>query len=89
MDIYLIVKKHIDEMDYLHLLESGAPDDEFDLESKMIANEITDSSTIQGIACIIKEVFNDTFDDKNQPNMFMDCAKKIHDDIHDILRNQH
>ncbi len=82
MDKYLIVKKYIDEMDYLNLLASDAPDNEFDEESKEITTKISNSSTIQEIAFIITEVFNKHFNDNRQPHIFMDCAKKIYNDIH-------
>lgn len=35
--MFEIVKKYIDEYDYYKLLYSGAPDDEFDDYSQMIA----------------------------------------------------
>ncbi len=82
MDKYLIIKKYIDEMDYLNLLASHAPDDEFDEESKEITSKISNSSTIQEIALMITEVFNKHFHDNRQPNIFMNCAKKIYSDIH-------
>lgn len=84
MNQYFMIKKHIDEMDYLNLLANHAPDDEFDTESKEISTKVTDSSTIQEIAFIIAEVFNKQFSDNNSPNIFMDCAEKIYNDIHTL-----
>ncbi len=37
-----IVKKYIDQMDYYALLASGAPSDEFDIESRGISARIRD-----------------------------------------------
>lgn len=78
MDKYWIVKKCIDEMDYFGLLASGAPNDEFEEEVKKIAAGITDSSTMQEIAGIIAEIFDKSFGNGEQPNVFMDCAEKIY-----------
>jgi len=39
MSKYQLVKKAIDKLDVYGLLEGGAPDDEFDSESKEIADE--------------------------------------------------
>ena len=82
MDKYFIIKKYIDELDYLNLLANHAPGDEFDEESKEIAVKVTESLTVQGIAWIIAEVLNKHFNDNNSPDMFMDCAKKIYYELH-------
>lgn len=79
---YLIVKKHIDEMDYCSLLSTGAPDNEFDSESREISNKINNAHTEQDIARIIAKVFNATFGNKDAEDCFIDCAKKIHVDLH-------
>ncbi len=39
-----IVKKYIDQTDYYALLASGAPSDEFDIESKEISARISDAN---------------------------------------------
>lgn len=67
MDKYFIIKKYIDELDYLNLLANHAPGDEFDGESKEIAVKVTESLTVQGIAWIIAEVLNKQFNDNNSP----------------------
>lgn len=82
MTKYLIVKKHIDEMDYCSLLSGGAPNDEFDSESQEISDKITDAHTEQDIAGIIAEVFNRTFNDNVAASCFDDCAGKIYADLH-------
>jgi len=82
LDKFSIIKKHIDKMDRYGLLTSDAPADEYDIESKIIAAAITESSTIQEIASIIAEVFNRQFSDNQQPYLFMGCAEKIYRDLH-------
>ena len=36
-DIYPIVRRHIDKMDFYGLLADGAPSDEFEIETEMVA----------------------------------------------------
>lgn len=48
-------------MNYDSLLSVGAPDDEFDTESRKISDKITYAQTEQDIAQIIAEVFNQSF----------------------------
>ena len=52
-----VVKKYIDQMDYYGLLASGAPSNEFDIESKEISARISDDHSVQDIAEIIASVF--------------------------------
>ena len=61
MEKYLIMKKHIDEMDYHSLLSVGAPNDEFDTESQAISDKITYVQSARDIAQIIADVFNLSF----------------------------
>ena len=82
MTKYLIVKKYIDEMDYLSLLSGGAPGDEFDFESQEICDKITYAHTEQEIASVIAEVFSRTFDYKNEAVYFTNCARKIYAELH-------
>ena len=60
---FLVVKKYIDQMDYYGLLASGAPSDEFDIETKEISARINDDHSALDIAVIIASVFNDYFDE--------------------------
>lgn len=83
MNRFSIVKSHIDEMDYYGLLASDAPADEYDSESEMISNSISESSTIQEIASIIAEVFSSQFMDNLKPCWTMGCAEKIYCDLHE------
>lgn len=81
MNKYLTVKKYIDEMDYLDLLASHAPDDEFDEELMEISERVDGSQSVTEIAQIIAEVFNRQFNAENDPKIFTDCAKKIYNEI--------
>lgn len=83
MNRFSIVKSHIDEMDYYGLLASNAPTDEYDSESKLISNSISESSTIQEIASIIEGVFSRQFMDNLKPYRVMGCAEKIYCDLHE------
>lgn len=84
MNKFSVVKRHIDKMDYYGLLASDAPTDEYDSESKLISNSITDSSTIQEIASVIVGVFNRQFNDNLKSYCVMGCAEKIYCDLHEI-----
>ena len=82
MTKYLIVKKYIDEMDYLSLISGGAPSNEFDSESQEICDKITNDHTEQDIAGVIAEVFSRAFDHKYEVSCFINCARKIYRDLH-------
>ena len=77
--LYGIVKKEIDEWDAYALLAGGSPDDEFDAESRKIANKLTNDSTMQDIAYIISNIFTASFDDPEnfKAEMCLDVAQKI------------
>ena len=76
-DIFLVVKKHIDQMDYYALLAGGAPSDEFDGESRKISTRIHPEQTVQEIAKIIAEVFNTSFDEHDNVAVFLHVAEQI------------
>lgn len=82
MTKYLIVKKHVDEMDHYSLLLNGAPDDEFDSESWEISDKISCGQNEEDITGIIADVFNRTFQQENTAGCFMDCTRKIYADRH-------
>lgn len=79
-EIFAIVKKHIDKMDYISLLESGAPDDEFDIESKEISKRINIEISAREIAEIIADVFNTFFAESDDANKFLSVAEQIKKD---------
>ena len=79
---FVILKKHIDRMDYYGLLASGAPQDEFDSESREISIRIQHGLSTQEIASIIAQVFNATFDKKDDATVFLPVAQQIKNELH-------
>ena len=74
---YQIVKTVIDDLDLYGLLAGGAPADEFDSESREIANRITKDITPHQIAGVIANVFNKAFDLHAQDDEFTEPASRI------------
>ena len=83
-EIYTIVKKHIDQMDYYCLLTNGAPDNEFDIESLEISKQINCKMSVSEISNIIANVFNSRFDNHDDSSLFLSVAEKI---LHDLIIN--
>ena len=77
MSKFQLVKKAIDKLDVYGLLEGGAPDDEFDYESKEIADRISESDSIIQIAEVLTDVFNKAFDLHNEPSDYYSTAEEI------------
>jgi hypothetical protein len=69
-NIFGIVKEVIDEYDPCGLLSLGAPADEYDLESRKIADRIQKDSTTDEISVVISDVFNKMFNKKFPQNYF-------------------
>lgn len=78
---FLIVKKYIDKMDYFSLLDSGAPNDEFDYESKIISSRINFKDSAEEIANIIANVFNSRFNENDDPSVFLSVANQIKNEL--------
>ena len=76
-DRFHIVKTHIDKMVYFDLLASGAPLDEFDIESKEISARVKCEHSVQEIAEIIASVFNEYFDEHDDATEFLFVAEQI------------
>jgi hypothetical protein len=68
-------------MDYYALLASGAPSDEFDMESKEISARIRYEYSAQDIAEIIASVFNEYFDEHDDTTVFMPVAEQIKNEL--------
>jgi hypothetical protein len=71
------VKAVIDDLDPEYLLADLAPDDEYDGESKHIANAITAEMTPQQIAEIMAKEFSRSFSDHYDTNYFMVAATRV------------
>ena len=80
-DVFLIVKKYVDRMDYYALLAGGAPNDEFDGESRKISARIHAEQSVQEIANTIAEVFNAAFDGHDNPTVFLSIAEQIKNEL--------
>ena len=80
-DKFLVIKKYIDQMDYYDLLASGAPSDEFDIESREISARISDDHSVQDIAVIIASVFNEYFDQHDDATAFLSVAEQIKNEL--------
>ena len=77
MSKFNIVKKYIDSIDYYSLLSGGAPDDEFDNESRAIARLISTESTVEEISDIIANVFQRAFGNTENGTDYINVATKI------------
>lgn len=75
--MFQIVKKAIDEFNLYGLLHH-APSNEFDIESKKIAEQININSTVEEIAEIIARVFSKAFNEEFKVKEFMATAEKIY-----------
>ena len=73
----MVVKYYIDKMDYFQLLDNGAPDNEFDIESKEISEKINLKMSVYEIAKIIADVFNSRFGEEDDIELFLSVAEKI------------
>lgn len=74
---YSIIKQIIDRYDIMNLLSTGVPSDEYDIESKMIAEQITSDMSVQEIAAIVKNIFDSQFSENIDISICMDVAKEI------------
>ncbi|MBR5244809.1 MAG: hypothetical protein IKW07_02135 [Clostridia bacterium] len=80
-EIYTIVKKYIDQMDHWNLLASGAPKDEFDMESKEISRRLRLEMSDQEIADVIVEIFSLSFNEQYDTTDFLFAAGQIKKDL--------
>ena len=79
--LFLIVKKHVDEMDYYGLLAGGAPADEFDIETREICEGLCAGQSAEEIAGIIAAVFNAYFNEREEASTFLPTAENIKKDL--------
>jgi len=75
--IYLVIKKVIDEWDPAWLLEDGAPNDEYDYETKQIADRFIGFKTIEELSKYIYDLFLKMFgeDTKTKAKNLYECEK--------------
>jgi hypothetical protein len=77
VNTFEIVKETIDEWNPYTLLGEGAPDDEFDSESRSVAAKINAESSANDIAYIISKVFTSSFGESFSYENCIDVANKI------------
>ncbi len=75
--IYETVKETTNEMDYMDLLASQAPKDEFEPEIRKICVELTTDHSIEEIAGLLAKIFNASFNENDISDMFLEYAQKI------------
>lgn len=75
--LYFVVNKAIDELDMYGLLKMGAPDDEFEYEALRISERVSENDSIQQIASVIADVFNQAFDEHHEASVFLATAGRI------------
>lgn len=80
-----IVKQVIDEWDPMNFLDMGAPEDEYDGETRAISNVIDGFSSLNEIAEEISETLSLSF---GQTFTFEDCMKPAQK-IYDVLQKVH
>ena len=79
--IYPIVKRHIDKMDFYGLLADGAPQDEYDIETEMIARAIRADMSAEEITGIIANIFNAQFSTNRPLSEFTPTAEGIKSEL--------
>ena len=77
MSVFEVVKKYIDILDVIGLLDMGAPKDEYDVESRMIAERITTNISSDELSEIMATVFSKMFDREMDKNTFIQTAENI------------
>lgn len=75
--LYMIVKKHVDEIDCENLLEFGAPNDEYDYESRTISEMLRSNMDVYQISSIIANVMESSFSHPYDTSFFVKIASKI------------
>lgn len=76
---YLIIKEAIDQFDPLGLLAQGAPEDEYDIEAKIIESELNSSD--KPLEEVIKDVFEAQFGEPLNNALAADIAALIRKNI--------
>ncbi len=84
--IFSVVKKYVDKYDFYQLLALGAPDDEYDNESRKISKQISCYSSAYEIACVIYKVMHRAFGEISdsvtiKPDTFLGIAGKICNEV--------
>lgn len=76
-ELFQIVKEQVDAIDVYGLLEGGAPKDEFDSESDMIATRLKKGMTAYSVAELIARVMTFQFGEIFSAEQFISYAEQI------------
>lgn len=74
---FQVVTKHINAWDPEHLLDLGAPDDEYEYEIDKVVELVLDSKDEIEIAESIQDTFNASFGEVYDFDRVIEVAKKI------------
>ncbi len=72
-----MVKRAVDALDPMGLLDMGAPSDEYDLESKLIVDRLSANMSPQQIAWIMAEEFSSCFGERFSADDFLSAAETV------------
>lgn len=75
--LFQVVKKQVDAFDAYGLLEGGAAQDEFDIESNMIVGRLKKGMTVYSIAEIFAQVMNTQFENIFSADEFVSYAEQV------------
>lgn len=78
---HLIIRRHLNAMDYGGLLAFGAPSDEFDLEIRELCALIHADGSVCAIAQAIAQVFTRNLGESLPLERCLDTAARIHLDL--------
>jgi hypothetical protein len=80
MTTFDIIKKHIDAWDPMELLATGAPKDEYDVESRMIEERFFSGITTKELARILAKVFSAQFSESFSIADCLNTAEQIYNE---------
>lgn len=77
LEKYLVVKRAVDNADPCGLLKMGAPDDEYELEAKRIAEVIEVGDSTERMAEVAAAVFSRAFSRETASDRFLGFAEEV------------
>ncbi len=79
--VYLIIKKYVDYYDFFGYLAMGAPEDEYDIETREIRKKINRYSSEKEIRRAVVNTFIEKFDADLSTDMFAESLEQMVRDI--------
>ena|SRR5919106_1456555 len=88
--IYVLIKHAIDRADPIHLLEIGAPEDEYEPEIREIASRVGECMNPEEIQLLLHEVFTKWFDERiaGPKELYRAPAEVIWNGLHRVYRGK-